>query len=97
MCRYLLLSDRCESAIKFCVYYTIKTEGIARDTLFFSGKCLILEWYDAADCSVLFTELSDHYGVKAMVFPRVVDISGKMKADSSYVVTAEDVRAYEAL
>ena len=43
-----------------------------------------------------FTERSDHYGVKAMVFPRVVDISGKMKADSSYVVTAEDVRAYEA-
>ncbi len=42
-------------------------------------------------------ELSEHYGVKDLIFPLcVIDVSGKVKENPCYVVTAEDIRAYEA-
>ena len=41
-------------------------------------------------------ELSEHYGVKDLIFPLcVVDVSEKVKQDPTYVVTAEDIREYE--
>lgn len=41
--------------------------------------------------------LSEEYGVKDMVFPLcVVDVTAKVAENPCYVVTADDIRAYEA-
>ena len=41
--------------------------------------------------------LSEHYGVKDMVFPLcVVDVTAKVAEDPCYAVTAADLQAYEA-
>lgn len=42
-------------------------------------------------------ELSESYGVRDLIFPLcVVDVSEKVKENPTYVVTAEDIREYEA-
>lgn len=42
-------------------------------------------------------ELSEKYGVQDLIFPLcVVDVTEKVKADPTYVVTADDIREYEA-
>lgn len=41
--------------------------------------------------------LSEHYGVKDMVFPLcVVDVTEQVKKNPCYVATSEDIRTYEA-
>ena len=41
-------------------------------------------------------ELSQHYGVKDLIFPLcVVDVSEKVKENPTYAVTADDIREYE--
>ena len=42
-------------------------------------------------------ELSEHYGVKDLIFPLcVIDVTEKVKKDPTYVVTSADIKDYEA-
>jgi len=42
-------------------------------------------------------ELSDRYDVHDLIFPLcVIDVTDKVKADSEYAVTVDDIKAYEA-